>query len=475
MKRFTSHRSRILLTLLIGLTLTQTLSYIIWRDQENQKHYSLVNQVTKNLAYRILSTIEFFEELPTSYRHVVLNQLRQMGGARFYVSINNDYLKQEELPPRKDKQIAKDNFIEILGQAYDPKNIHINFTTAETLTVHKDSTKLSDLPTRWSGRLVLAPLDSPITVIQIRFDDGQWLYVATMLPISDFMNISFVDRHDIIYLLFILTGVAIIGAIMVHYQTKPLLAIQVAAQNLSQDIYHAPLPEKGSSELKDVASMFNQLQSKIQGYLQERETIFSAMSHDLKTPITRLRLRAEMLNETKHQERLIRDIDLIDDMVKDALSVLKNEQMSTPDSRIELGEVLEAIKREVNSNLWPIVIRSSSVCIISQHSSIKRALTNFIDNAIKYGQGCEISITDHNDTAVIKIRDFGPGIPPSQQEIVFSPFVRLEHSRNRNEGGTGLGMGLARSMVRKLGGEVVLENHAKQGLVVNVFIPKSRE
>ena len=289
MRRFTSHRSRILLTLLIGVTLTQALSYIIWRDQENQKHYRIVDQVSENLAYRILSTMEFFEELPTSYRHVVLNQLRQMGGARFYVSINKQHLTQEELPSQKDKLIARSNFLRILGQSFDKDKIHISFTTAKTLTVHKDMTKLSDLPTRWSGRLMLAPIDSPISVIQIQLDDGQWLYVATMLPISDFMSESLIDPHDLLYLLFMLIGVSVIGAIIVHYQTKPLVAIQDAATTLSQDIYHPPMPVRGSAEMRDVASIFNQLQSKIQGYIQERETIFSAMSHDLKTPLTRLK------------------------------------------------------------------------------------------------------------------------------------------------------------------------------------------
>jgi signal transduction histidine kinase len=471
-RRFTSHKSRILLTLLIGVTLTQAISYLVWRDQENQKHYQVVDQVSENLAYRILSTMEFFEELPTSYRHIVLNQLRQMGGARFYVSINNQYLQQKEKPSQKDMLIARSNFMRILGQSFKQENIHISFTTAKTLTVHKDMTKLSDLPTRWSGRLMLAPIDSPISVIQIQLEDGQWLYVATMLPISDFMSEGWIDPHDLVYLLFMLIGASVIGAIIVHYQTKPLVAIQDAATTLSKDIYHPPIPIKGSAELRDVASIFNQLQSKIQGYIQERETIFSAMSHDLKTPITRLKLQAEMIPMPKAQERLTRDLNMVDTIIEDALTALKSQHMATSLSEFDCYDLLQEIKDELPDTPWAVNIHKHHITLYTQLLPLRRALSNFIENALHYGQGCEITVKEQQESIQISVRDYGPGIPASQHEIVFSPFVRLEHSRNRNSGGTGLGMGIARTMIRKLGGDIVLQNHAQKGLIVNIFLPK---
>ncbi len=464
-----------MLTLLLGILITQGISYMVWRTQEQSHHLELVDKVSKNIAYRMVSTVKFFVSLPKDYRHIVLDQLRQMGGTRFYVSLNSERILQSYLPGNTDKDIAQQNFNHILNKELMFKDISVEFSEPSKLKVHKNDTLLTDLPKKWSGRLLMEPLSPPVVVVQIALSEKEWLYIATLLPVPEFMAPRpFISARELLYLAIMLAGVTVIAFFIIRQQTRPLRALQKAAEQLGEDISHPPIQELGSSEMRAAASAFNRMQQQIQGYICERENLFTAMSHDLKTPITRLRLRAEMIKEEKHRDRLIKDLTEIEQMVHSALAAIKDNDSQEPLARFQLNELLESIKEDMAQTQGEMQLNCSSIPLFCRPQTLKRALSNLIENAIFYGIKCDVEVAEKQQAIVIKIRDFGPGIANEQMEHVFNPFVRLEGSRNRNTGGSGLGMGIARNSIRSLGGDITLENHKVKGLVVTVYLVKEQ-
>jgi signal transduction histidine kinase len=466
-----SLRYRILLILVIGIMSTQALSYGVWRYHEKQLNVSIIDKVSKNIAYRMLSTVQFFTSLPREYRHIVLDQLRQMGGTRFYVSLNQERIYQDSISASDDKHIAEENFNQILSNNLANKSIFVDFVDPYRLRVHKQDTLLIDLPKKWSERLLLEPLSAPVVVVQIPLEKGEWLYLATILPVFEIRKSQqFMSYNEMLYVLILITGVLLIAFVIVQQQVQPLKALQRAALKISEDISHPPIPETGSTEMQAATSAFNRMQHKIQEDLITRENLFTAMSHDLKTPITRLRLRVEMMTEQPNQAALVNDIEHIDNLVKEALNSIKEQHQDESHSQLSLRECLAEVVSQLDYDKDLIQVNVPDLVFFSQASKLKQALSNIIENAIFYGQRCFISAHQTGDSLTISVRDQGPGIPPEQYELAFNPFTRLEHSRNRNTGGTGLGLGIARSNIRKLGGDILLDNFLQGGLIVNIHL-----
>lgn len=470
---FQSHQSKILLTLIIGIMFTQATSYLVWKSQENQDHIQLIDKVSQNIAYQMVSTAKFFVSLPKGYRHIVLDQLRDMGGTRFYVSLNREFIEQSITEQNPDKRVAEANFNSVLNRELPNSEIRIQFARPTNLRVHTQDTLLSDLPKRWSGRLLMEPLSPPVVVAQIRLNQHEWLYIATNLPVANFMqDRSLLTTNEIIYLSMMLLGVIVIGYFVVRQQTLPLKSLKQAALGLSQDVHHSPIPIKGSLEFKATASAFNIMQEKIQEHIDEREQLVRALSHDLKTPITRLKLRSEMLSEEHHKSRLFKDIEAIEQMVLHSIEALKKGNNHEPVQRVDLQTLLNDICNDLHQSGDLIELNAVVAAIDTRPLTLKRAISNIVENAIFYGKRCEIAIKDSDDAVIINIRDFGQGIPEHQLERVFTAFVRLESSRNNHTGGTGLGLGIARNAIRSLGGELRLRNHEEQGLVATIYLDK---
>jgi len=471
LSRSMSLRYRILLILVIGIMGTQALSYGVWRYHEKQLHMSVIDKVSQNIAYRMLSTVQFFTSLPREYRHIVLDQLRQMGGTRFYVSLNQEQIFQDAIRDSDDKLITEENFNDIFSNNLPNTPIYVDFADPYQLRVHKQDTRLIDLPKKWSDRLLLEPLSAPVVVVQIPLEKGEWLYLASILPIYEIRKPrQFMSYNEMLYLLTLLIGVLLIAFVIVRQQVRPLKALQRAALKISEDISHPPIPETGSTEMRAAATAFNLMQHKIQEDLITRENLFTAMSHDLKTPITRLRLRVEMMAEHANQDALVQDIEHIDNLVKEALNSLKEQHKGECVSQLLLHECLSEVITTITDGEDIIQVNVPDIAFFSQASKLKQALSNIIENAIFYGQRCHIVAYRSGDSLTISVRDEGPGIPPDQYELAFSPFTRLEHSRNRYTGGTGLGLGIARSNIRKLGGDILLDNHCQGGLIVNIHL-----
>jgi signal transduction histidine kinase len=271
----------------------------------------------------------------------------------------------------------------------------------------------------------------------------------------------------------LLAAVVALSFIAVRWLSRPLATLAQAAEALGKNIHHPPLPVDGPTELRQAATAFNTMQSRLQRTMADRTQVLAAMSHDLKTPLTRLRLRAELMDDNELRQRFEKDLAEMQAMVADSLAALRGMDGPTQTLPVDLMALLESLQAD-NVDMGRQVTLSGSVTapLAGDPARLRRCIGNLIDNAVLYGQRAHIEVADSAGQVRVAIRDAGPGIAPELLERVFDPYFRLEASRNRDTGGSGLGLGIARNIARAAGGDVVLRNLPQGGLEALLTLPR---
>jgi signal transduction histidine kinase len=215
------------------------------------------------------------------------------------------------------------------------------------------------------------------------------------------------------------------------------------------------------------------MQARLVRYIDDRTRVLAAMSHDLKTPLTRLRLRAELLDDDDTRERFERDLGEMQAMVGDALSALRGLDAPAASVPVDVMALLETLQADQAAMGHEVTIEGRAHApLIGDPARLRRCVGNLVENAVAYGERARIEVDDRPETLTLRIRDDGPGIPQDMLERVFDPFFRLESSRSRETGGTGLGLSIARDIARAAGGEVSLQNNASGGLTALLVMPR---
>ncbi len=309
-------------------------------------------------------------------------------------------------------------------------------------------------------------------LVQVQLLDGQWVSFDTGINTVDASHNT--PWRLLITLVIVFCAVLLISFIAVRWLTHPLHRLANAAKALGQDINQPPLPETGPTEIRQAAHAFNDMQQQIKNYIQDRTQIFAAMSHDLKTPITRLRLRAELLEDNELRQRFENDLHEMETMVLQALDFMKGLDNSQQKQPVNMMALLESLQEDYQDAGKIVTIEGTVQSpFFGVASLLKRCLVNILDNAIFYGKSAHITIKDSEQELVLSIRDNGTGIAENELEKVFDPFYRLEQSRNRQTGGTGLGLSIARNIVQNHGGKIHLSNHPEGGLEVSLILPRT--
>ncbi|WP_235803682.1 ATP-binding protein [Halomonas sp. GFAJ-1] len=460
--------------MIAGVLAAQAASYALWTSQVRASQLEQLDELSSNMAFSIASTMRFFRSLPVDYRHIVLDQLRSMGGTRFFVSVNERRIPVEDIGSGPEKEVVVDNVRAILTQQLSIDDVVVEFSRPETLRVFNNEVLLYDLPPRWGQHsLLMEPLSPPILVVQLELAPDTWLYVATLLGVPDiFSGYRWLSEERLLVGVLVLLSVLALSLLGITSVTRPLARLSKAARQLGDDLDSPPLKESGPKEVAATAVAFNRMQRRIREQIDERERLFSAISHDLKTPITRLRLRAEMLDDPVQRERFCASLDELSELVKGALASAKgldlHEEPQPTDLNALVLEIAEALRLhggEVSlcGNVLPLTVKPLA---------LKRCLANLLENAVFYGQKATVTLEEQAGIVTLRIHDNGPGIPDAQLYRVFSPFVRLEVSRSRYTGGSGLGLGIARHIARAHGGDIVLSNHSEGGLVATLTLPR---
>ncbi|WP_136658896.1 ATP-binding protein [Nitratireductor sp. XY-223] len=316
----------------------------------------------------------------------------------------------------------------------------------------------------------LVPL---VVAMSVQLDNGRWLNMAASLD----MQRSSLARLFVSIALMAVAVIVIVG-FTVRRLTRPLSNLAEAADQLGRGAEGLSVEEAGPQEVRSAIHAFNVMQERLTRYVQDRTRMLAAISHDLRTPITSLRIRAEFIEDEENRNRIILTLDEMQRMVEATLAFARDEARREEQSRVDLGEFLDAIVTDYQDMDQPVRLEAgpgegaARIVIACRPIAMKRALRNLIDNAVRYGNEAAIGYTADDGFVSITISDNGPGIPDGQLDEVFEPFLRLEDSRSEETGGIGLGLAIARSNIHAHGGTLKLENRDEGGLRATVTLPR---
>lgn len=303
--------------------------------------------------------------------------------------------------------------------------------------------------------------------VRVRLSSGRWLAVKGSAPADVFAS----PWHLLVNLSLMLATVVVLVAVAARGLARPLVELASAARRLATDLRQPPLPERGPTETREAAHAFNVMQARIRAGIEERERFLAAVSHDLKTPVTRLRLRAEMLADPELRERYCADLDEMQQLLDSALHYLRGKVVDEPVQVVDIVALVESLVDDY-AGLGEVALRApDALQCPARPRALRRALANLVDNALKYGGRADVTLSAAAGAIEIAVDDDGPGIAPAELERVFEPFHRLESSRSRDTGGSGLGLAIARQIARAHGGDVTLANRSPHGLRALLTLP----
>jgi len=469
-KLFGSLISRVLVLTIVALVAAESLTSFFWMSQFKNTERKVVITNAQNLAKTAATTISFFQRLPDQDLPVMLEQLRVLAGSPFFISVNKKEIKVQPIPDTRLKDEVLSEIKEtVYGHIGDKRKLLAEFSDPDDLHAINNNVLLKYLsPALGASHLIIPSVKPPILVLQMKLDDEKWLYLAALLPppylLDDLVFISPAQVVSIFVIKLILLGLIYLAF---HWLMTPLRNLAAAAGEFSIDFSKPPIEEQGSSEIIAATRAFNHLQEKLQRYIDDREVLFRSVSHDLKTPITRLRLRAELLDDEKQTDAFNVDLDDLEMLVKAALQIVKETDIHEDIEEINLRQLLLQIVGTQDDKIT--LHLDSKRPYRGKYYALKRCLSNLIDNGVKYGDKVDVYVKDSVNSLVITIQDQGPGIKESELTSIFTPYVRL-HDDSK---GHGLGLGIAKNIIQAHGGDIRLFNHLKGGLVVCIVLPNS--
>ncbi len=306
-------------------------------------------------------------------------------------------------------------------------------------------------------------------VAQVRLNDGALVTFDSRQPVQT----ADWPYRLLLSLAVLLAAVIAVSLVAVRWATRPLNALADAADELGRNIDRAPMPEQGPVEVVRAARAFNEMQQRLASYIRERTATLAAMSHDLKTPVSRLRLRAELLEDGEVKKKIAQDLEEMESMVQGTLEFMRGGESAEKARPVDVKALLESLQADAQITGAEVAIEgAASRPYVGRPQALKRCLGNLLDNALKYGKSALLVVDDAPERLIIRIRDRGPGIPEPELQRVFEPFYRLEGSRSRDTGGTGLGLSIARNIAQAHRGTLTLGNLKQGGLEAVLTLPR---
>ncbi|MGL4287677.1 MAG: ATP-binding protein [Phreatobacter sp.] len=364
-----------------------------------------------------------------------------------------------------------------------PLNAHWNLNR-QAIPINEPSPFLAGLRARILEAAPDIGADGVVTGAHTVADDDPHLALVSMrLPDQSWVNVNLVQvrphahfgtaHGTVLSTTLMAVGIVIVGILLVRWFAQPLALFAAASRDLYTTAEPKPVPETGPREVRDLAHAFNEMQRRIAKLIDDRTQTLAAVSHDLKTPITRLRFRIEEL-PAKSRALIGADLTEMERMLDGTLAFLKGDRADEAVRSIDLASLIETIVDDLADQGAKVSYDGPrSVVVKGRRLALKRALSNLVDNAVKYGGTARVGMIVSEPSAIVTIDDDGPGIPADVVEDMFQPFVRLEASRNVETGGVGLGLTVARTILRGHGGDVTMANRDGGGLRVTVTLPRS--
>ncbi|WP_460146482.1 ATP-binding protein [Pseudomonas sp. S2_A02] len=424
--------SRLSLIFLIGLILAQALSF---GAQYYERYESARNTMLGNLETDVSTSLAILDRLPADERVNWLQRLERT---------NYSYLLNEGSP----------------GMPMAASGVPIAVTSIQDAIGHDYPLTFTDIPgpkKHFQAHLKLKD-GSPVT-IDVR---------PSMVPLSPWLPAVLLGQ---LALMIACTWLAVRIAI------SPLTRLAQAVETLDPNTHAIHLDEKGPTEVAYAARAFNAMQARIAAYLKERMQLLAAISHDLQTPITRMKLRAEFMDDSSEKDKLWNDLGEMEHLVREGVAYARSIHGATEESRrTDLDSFLDSLVFDYQDTGKDVQLYGKSAAVINTRPhALRRVLVNLIDNALKFAGAAELWVETKADGSLsVKVMDRGPGIAEEELAQVMEPFYRVENSRNRSTGGTGLGLAIAQQLALAIGGALTLSNREGGGLCAELKLPKTQ-
>ena len=303
--------------------------------------------------------------------------------------------------------------------------------------------------------------------VAIQLDDGSWLNLKSRVPAIP----SLFLRQAVISIGITGLLVSLTLLLLVRRITRPMRRLTKAVELLGRGGIVESLPEEGPADIRSTVRAFNEMNGRLQRFVADRTEMLAALSHDLRTPITTLRLRIELMDPSPDRDRLLATLEEMHQMAEASLTFARESAAREDTVKVNLDALIDSICEDLIDIGMPVTYKSASPIILNcRQNSLKRAVRNLIENAVKYGEKATVRLRHDDNKIKITVRDQGPGIPEADIKQVFEPFVRLEKSRSRATGGIGLGLSIARTIIHSHGGEIKMRN-IHPGLEVSIILP----
>lgn len=447
--------ARTMVVLLVGLTLSHIASTWVL---SNDRHDAVFEASERLCADRVAVMARLIDKTPAQDRDQLIDDL---SSALLTISLADQPKVGEGHHDTDDLPRMQAALQPYFGEV-EHRRVHV---------AHRRADSSSNPSNTWHRLLNGFPEDQ-IMEVSFRLSDGRWANFDLAMARAA----SLWSPHAVLSTLVMMIAVLVFGAWATGWIARPLAAFAGAADRLGRDVAAPPLPEDGPREVRRAVAAFNEMQGRIRRFVEDRTQMLAAISHDLRSPITRIRLRAEVLPEGKGRDRMLADLDEMAAMVASTLDFARQDAADEPNQAIDLAATLQSIcDNAADLGLAAEFEWSGRLVCTCRPLAIKRALANLIENGCRFGGQVAVRAAHHGPGIEVVIEDQGPGIPEAAMENVFTPFFRLEGSRNRKTGGIGLGLSVARTIIRAHGGDIRLENRAEGGLRVTAILPQSNE
>jgi signal transduction histidine kinase len=464
--------ARVTMVLFVGILIAQVFGTWLWISQLKASEHNRLIEVSQTMGSRIGQTVQFFKKLPDQYRHIVLNQLRDMGGTRFFVSVNKQHIALHTIPKTEFSQLVRQQLSSsIVAQMGQARGLDIQFVDFDNLKILSGSNLMVDLPPKWKRFALLEPSDSsPVAVVQLPVEN-EWIYLAAVIPEGHMLTgVTWLNTERLLSIGLVSLTVLLLTLLLVRWVVRPLRLLARQAEAIGKGRNPRHMLEQGSSEMIATIRAFNSMVGRIQKFMGDRERLFAAISHDLKTPLTRARLRAEMISDTDQKEALIGDLENLETMVKGSLQMMKDDAIHENTQHIDLSQLLLDLASKNQIYGLPIELDiQPGLAVDGRNMALQRMFSNLMDNALTYGRAVTVVAKGNPQGTVIRIMDPGPGLNDADKARVFEPYYRLTQKPNGDH--VGLGLGIARSIANLHGGELELKDRAGGGLMVEVYFP----
>ncbi len=453
--------AQMIILTLMAIFIAQIISFMIFNDE---RHISLRTESQRQLLSNIASITTILEKTPSNIHKNIINAASIDG---LKLSINNKAL----LKGNKENFIEKGLKRRLLKKLPDIiKKVNVKIHRGHDDWKNKKTWKrFHNNGDEFSNDEYHKIALSQEIIISLHLDNGKWLNINSKITAMP----QLWAMPSLMAMLVTAIAIIIIVIIMMRRVTKPMANLAIAAERLGRGDGGTKIKATGPKDIKKTIDAFNLMQTRLDKFIKDRTEMLAAISHDLRTPITSLRIRTEFIDDKILQEKMIATLNDMQKMVEATLSFAKNDAINENSIKTDIYAILESIiDDKFDMGCDAKISGDKDIIITCRPSSLKRAFNNLIDNAINYGGNTRVSVKKSQNNITILIEDDGAGVDDDKLSQIFEPFYRIDQARNTEYGNVGLGLAIARSIINSHGGDIIAKNIKPHGLLIKINLPQ---